>query len=183
MPAKADDFTITLLHRIQGARLSPEGGWLTLQELRSLMGLSQQEAHHLTAPLAELMEAGMIEKHFQNGRDEWRSRGVQPAMGRTRQEAARDLMQEAIEEVDRRVPAIFTVVLGGRAGRARHAAFLASEYPEVSWYTQCGRDIPAEKMTAIESLLVTCPDCNDNLLRSQNVRAMLTAKKRQALRG
>jgi hypothetical protein len=79
-----DDFTKTLLHHNQDARLTPSGGWLNLEDLRSLMGLSIKESLiHLNGPLMELFNAGMIEKRFNavTANDEVRSRGVKPVMG------------------------------------------------------------------------------------------------------
>lgn len=90
MPAAPDDFTNTLLHKIQDQRTTPSGGWLSMGELHSLMGLNAMEGtRQITPRLNELAEAGMIEKRFNadSHRDEWRSRGVQPVMGREPLEA------------------------------------------------------------------------------------------------
>lgn len=106
MPAP-DDFTVTLLHRIQDQRTTPQGGWLGLEDLRSLMSLSPAEAFkHLAAPLQELHSAGMIERHFNaaTARDEWRSRGVKPDMGPTRAEAAAEAAEQAMWQDDRARP-------------------------------------------------------------------------------
>lgn len=82
MPAP-DDFTVTLLHAIQNERTTPQGGWLNVREMARGMGLTAAESRHLTGPLTELMDAGMIERRFNAAKavDEYRSRGVQPAMG------------------------------------------------------------------------------------------------------
>lgn len=82
MPAP-DDFTVTLLHAIQNERTTPQGGWLTLREMARGMHLKAVDAQHLYGPLKELFDAGMIERRFnaRTAQDEYRSRGVQPAMG------------------------------------------------------------------------------------------------------
>lgn len=170
----ADDFTQTLLRHIQLQRTNPENGWLNIPEMASLMGLSASDRRHLGTPLQELLGAGMIEGRFNAAKavDEYRSIGTIPTPGR-------DLVEEAVAEVDRRVPAIFTVVFGGRGGKQRHAAWLMGEYPTPLWFTQCGKPVASEAMTEIRRLLVTCPDCNDNLHRFTGVRAMLTAEARR----
>jgi hypothetical protein len=79
MPAP-DDFTKTLLHAMQNERTTPQGGWLNQREMARGMALTAAEARHLSGPLQELMDAGMIERRFNADKavDEWRSRGVQP---------------------------------------------------------------------------------------------------------
>lgn len=89
--AQPDDFTVTLLHTIQDQRTTPQGGWLSTGDLHTLMGLNAMEgARRMTGPLLELFNAGMIERRFNAAaaRDEYRSRGVQPAMGPAAHEEA-----------------------------------------------------------------------------------------------
>ncbi len=110
-----DDFTNALLHHLQDARTTPSGGWLNLEDLRSLMGLSVEESRkHLGAPITELFKAGLIEKRFNavTVNDEVRSRGTKPDIRHSVAHPAEEagLMHHGAPATD------FTVSLPRRAG-------------------------------------------------------------------
>jgi hypothetical protein len=116
MPAP-DDFTKTLLHRIQDERTTPSGGWLDIHQMASLMGVSQREAMRLGGPLQELFEAGMIERRFNatKARDEWRSRGVRPDLPAP-ESNAHDQLDGVV------IPRAITIPRADRPGRGYYKA-------------------------------------------------------------
>lgn len=160
-----DDFTLTLLHHLQDERTTPQGGWLGLDELRSLMGLSSQEAKHLHGPLVELYDAGMIERRFDapRARDEWRSRGVQPDMGQLREDIEaydRDAESAPLPEdlPDPAPTTIFPALIKGRI----HAGFVL-DYRTDRWATMCGKMIKDPSTVEHRRMPVQCHQCAEAL--------------------
>lgn len=156
-----DDFTVTLLHRLQDERTTPQGGWMALDELGRALHLTTVETKHLDGPLRELFGAGMIERRFNaaKARDEWRSRGVQPVgLAFHGDHAEPDLLAEA-RAVDPAPTTIFPVPIKGTV----HAAFVL-DYRTDRWATMCGKSIKDPATVKHERRPVQCPKCAEALL-------------------
>lgn len=168
---KPDDFTLTLLHKIQDARTAPGNGWMTALDMARATDVHDNEAFRLGAPLKELHKAGMIERRWNADRkvDEYRSIGVQPDIAHSIPHPDDDFadavkylapkVDAALRHVDEDPldPApttIFPVPLKDTV----HAGFVL-DYRTDKWATMCGRQVKDPSIIEHRRAPVQCRRC------------------------